>query len=130
MPPPGSLTFGWEKKLRKTDEFSSVFRFKRVQRGACLDVLACPNDLGFPRLGLIVPKRILSLAVQRNRVKRVLREVFRLRQDVLGGLDVVIRLKATPWPADQPAVDLGRECGKLLETASRRRPSQARTEQE
>lgn len=86
--------FGWDSKLRKTDEFSSVFRFKRVQRGTHLDILFRQNGLPFPRLGLIVPKKILARAVDRNRFRRVLRETFRLSQHELAGLDVVIRLKA------------------------------------
>jgi RNase P protein component len=44
--------------------------------------------------GLIVPKKIVSTAVGRNRVKRLLRESFRLQQASLAGLDVVARLKA------------------------------------
>jgi ribonuclease P protein component len=89
-----SLTFGWSKKLRKTDEFSSVFRFRCAHKGVGLDIMAGPNGLPFPRLGLIVPKRIVSTAVGRNRIKRLLREWFRLGQVEYAGLDVIARLKA------------------------------------
>lgn len=96
----GSCTFGWDSKLRKTDDFSSVFRFKRVQRGTNLDIFFRENELGHARLGLIVPKKLLPRAVDRNRIRRVLREAFRLTQVELGGLDVVIRLKAVGLDAD------------------------------
>lgn len=86
--------FGWEKKLHKTDEFSSVFRFKCAQRGACLDVLARPNGLGHARLGLVVGRKLLRRAVDRNRLRRLLRERFRLNQGRLGALDIVVRLKS------------------------------------
>ncbi|TCS70730.1 ribonuclease P protein component [Sulfuritortus calidifontis] len=85
--------FGWEKKLHKTDEFSSVFRFKCARRGACLDVLARPNALGHSRLGLVVARKLLRRAVDRNRLRRRLRERFRLCQPQLGALDIVVRLK-------------------------------------
>lgn len=88
-----AYAFGWNSKLRKTDEFSSVFRFKRVHRQLHLDILFRDNGLDFSRLGLIVPKRVLVRAVDRNRAKRVLREAFRLGQHELGSLDVVIRVK-------------------------------------
>ena len=96
----GPYAFGWDKKLRKTDDFSSVFRFKRVQRGSHLDIFFRDNGLAYPRLGLIVPKKILALAVTRNRARRVLREAFRLAQAELGGLDVIIRVKADGRDAD------------------------------
>lgn len=99
----GLYAFGWNSKLRKTDDFSSVFRFKRVHRGANLDIFFSQNGLPYPRLGLIVPKKILARAVDRNRTRRVLREAFRLGQPGLGGLDVVIRVKAAGQDADYRA---------------------------
>jgi ribonuclease P protein component len=88
------FAFGRDSKMRKTDEFSSVFRFRCVGGGTGLDVLVAPNGLDYARLGLIIPKKIVSTAVGRNRVKRLLRESFRLQQAELVGLDVVARLKA------------------------------------
>jgi ribonuclease P protein component len=86
--------FGWDSKLRKADEFSSVFRFKRVLRGPHFDIFFRQNGLGFSRLGLVVSKRVLARAVDRNRTRRVIREAFRLSQYELGSLDVVVRVKA------------------------------------
>ena len=42
------------------------------------------------RLGLVIAKKHVRLAVQRNRVKRQLRESFRRHQQVLVGLDIVV----------------------------------------
>jgi len=80
--------------MRKTDEFSSVFRFRCVRSVSGLDLLAAPNGLSYARLGMIVPKKIISTAVRRNRVKRLIRESFRLNQVDLAGLDVVARIKS------------------------------------
>lgn len=79
--------------MRETDEFSSVFRFRCSYRGGVLDVLVAPNGLDIPRLGMIVPKKIIRTAVGRNRIKRLLREWFRLGQADIAGLDIVARLK-------------------------------------
>jgi ribonuclease P protein component len=87
------LTFGWQKKLRKTDEFSSVFHFRCGRRGKVLDISMGPNSLSFARLGLIVPKKLIPTAVGRNRIKRLLREWFRENQEDLAGLDIIARLK-------------------------------------
>ncbi|MDR3395831.1 MAG: ribonuclease P protein component [Parasulfuritortus sp.] len=95
--------FGWDSKLRKADEFSSVFRFKRVLREAHLDIFFRQNGLDHSRLGLVVSKRVLARAVDRNRTKRVIREAFRLSQHELGGLDVVVRVKVAGLSADYRA---------------------------
>ncbi len=59
------------------------------------------------RLGLIVAGKIERLAVNRNRVKRILREVFRERQQEWAGLDVVMRLRCRVGPNDTLADDGG-----------------------
>ncbi|MEX2474052.1 ribonuclease P protein component [Marinobacter sp.] len=52
-------------------------------------ILATPNTLGHARVGLVFSKKNLKLAVQRNRVKRRVRETFRLQPD-LPGLDIIV----------------------------------------
>ena len=42
------------------------------------------------RLGLVVPKRVLKRAVDRNRVKRQIREAFRLARPTLPPWDIVV----------------------------------------
>lgn len=46
------------------------------------------------RLGLIIPKKHLRLSVQRNEVKRVIRESFRAHQHSLSGLDLLVLARA------------------------------------
>ena len=53
-------------------------------------MLATRNDLPRNRLGLIVAKKNVRLAVQRNRFKRIAREMFRTCAQDDTGLDVVI----------------------------------------
>ena len=66
-------------RLTHKREFQRVFaRSVRTGRGPLL-VYALPNDAGTHRLGLTVSRRVGN-AVKRNRVKRLLREVFRLNQ--------------------------------------------------
>jgi len=57
-----------------------------------MNVMVKANTLGTPRLGLIVPKRILRRTVDRNRAKRVLRDWFRHHKEQLGSRDLLIRL--------------------------------------
>lgn len=63
--------------------------------GDFLQLYAKPNEFTFSRLGLIVAKRIERRAVRRNRVKRVLREAFRMTQQDsnVRKMDWVVRLR-------------------------------------
>lgn len=81
------------KRLHKTDEFSSVFNFRCSVGSHFFQVFARPNTLTHPRLGLIVSRKVSKRAVDRNYIKRTIREFFRLNQQQFGSLDVVVRAK-------------------------------------
>ena len=51
------------------------------------------NDMNVARLGLIVSKKTAKLAVQRNYMRRVIRELFRLNQHKLPMIDLVIQIQ-------------------------------------
>jgi len=58
-----------------------VFDHNRVKfANSSLLILAKPTDAGRSRLGLVVAKKNIPTAVQRNLLKRVVRETFRQRQ--------------------------------------------------
>ena len=82
-------------------DFDVVLRFPqlRFRRGPFV-LMAGATDAASARLGLIVAKRVLRRAVDRNRAKRVIRESFRQHGD-LPPLDVVVRLLvgSPPLPA-------------------------------
>jgi ribonuclease P protein component len=49
------------------------------------------RDAGGPRLGLLVTRRHAARASERNRIKRCIREAFRLEQERLGPIDLLVR---------------------------------------
>lgn len=49
------------------------------------------RDAGDARLGLLVTRRHASRASDRNRIKRCVREAFRLEQSRLGAVDLLVR---------------------------------------
>lgn len=69
-----------------------MLKHGRLTRGARVSVYRLPNSRVYPRLALVVPKRIAPRATARNRIRRVIREAFRLQQRRLGGNDCVVRL--------------------------------------
>lgn len=92
--PPAGFGFGSSLRLHKTDEFSSVFAFRRVLRGKYFALHYCPNEVGSARLGLVVAKKLAKRAVLRNLVKRIGRDVFRHARASLPDYDLVLRLSA------------------------------------
>jgi ribonuclease P protein component len=84
-----------QAKLVKTDDFSSVFNLRKRIANKHLVLRYKPNALSTPRLGLIVAKKTAKLAVQRNYMRRVLRELFRLNQHHLPAIDLVIQVQKT-----------------------------------
>jgi ribonuclease P protein component len=82
-----------QAKLIKTDDFSSVFNLRKRIANTHLVMRYRPNASNKPRLGLIVAKKTAKLAVQRNYMRRVLRELFRLNQYNLPAVDLVIQVQ-------------------------------------
>jgi ribonuclease P protein component len=80
-------------RLLKAAEFSRVFKKAIRSSDRMLTVLIAANDLGYPRLGLAISKKHAKRAVDRNRIKRIIRESFRLNQGSLPAADFVIMAK-------------------------------------
>lgn len=87
------LSFSKKAKLIKTDEFSSVFNFRKRISTQHLALHYLPNHQQHARLGLVVGKKVAKRAVDRNYMRRVLREYFRLHQHEITHADIVIRVQ-------------------------------------
>lgn len=88
-----TLRFTKKAKLIKTDEFSSVFNFRKRIFAQFLAVHYQPNALAHARLGLVIGKKTAKSSVHRNYMRRVLREFFRLRQHTVNPVDLVVRVQ-------------------------------------
>ena len=97
------LKFPREARLLKETEFRAVFRTGRRARAGLLFARLRPNGRGRARLGLAVSRKATRKAVVRNRVRRQIRESFRVNQHRLAGLDVVVSLAR---PTRGGAIDL------------------------
>lgn len=121
-----SQDFSREKRLLTPRHFKAVFDSPTGKvPGKNLLILARENGLDHPRLGLVIGKKSVKLAVQRNRLKRLMRDSFRLNQHLLAGLDIVIVARKGLSEIENP--ELHQHFGKLWKRLARSRPTPAVT---
>ena len=87
-----SAKFSAEHRLLREDGFSHVVRAEQMENRHFKIFFVC-NGKKNARLGIIVGKKILSAAVSRNHVKRIIREAFRQHSIKLCKLDLVVMVR-------------------------------------
>ena len=107
--------------MKKTTTVKENYEFRRIYAkgksgvSPYLVVYVRPNRRGHNRLGVTVSTKI-GHAVVRNRVRRQLREIFRLNQDKLTqGYDMIVVARTRAVHAEYREIDRAflRTCGKL-----------------
>ncbi len=91
-----SVNFTFPKTLRllNASDYSSVFQDVELRVSSKHFLILAKNQHAKqPRLGIIVAKKNVKLAVQRNRLKRQLRETFRKQRHILPCIDIVLLAK-------------------------------------
>jgi len=86
--------FNRESRLLTPGHFQSVFENPKRFGSSHFTILISQNSDNNNRLGLAIAKKRVKLAVQRNRIKRIIRESFRLNQHELPNIDMVVMVKS------------------------------------
>ena len=87
---PRPHTLPKSRHLRRPREFDAVYAARTRESRGPLTVYGMPNRRDYPRLGMSVSRKV-GTAVRRNRIRRLLREAFRLMQhDLPRGYDLVV----------------------------------------
>jgi ribonuclease P protein component len=101
---PGRLTLPARLRLRRKRDFDAAYaRGRRIGDGF-FAVIATQNESGAPRLGLAVAVRTAGGAVGRNRLRRIIRESFRVHQRELPAFDLVVSARPQARAASSPAL--------------------------
>lgn len=117
-----TMRFRKTNRLLNSSDFSAVFDNAdyKVSHSQFL-ILARMNTNGCPRLGLVIAKKNVRLAVQRNKLKRHIRESFRLKQHHLPPIDAIVlaRRGSDEIAADQLIKTLGKLWNRVAKRAEK-----------
>ena len=81
--------FSKSRRLVSSTEYQLVISHACGSKDTLFFVYARENGRQLSRLGVTVSRRVARRAVDRNRIKRVIRESFRQQENILMGLDIV-----------------------------------------
>ncbi len=102
-----------ENRLKKEKEFEAVFKGGRTLKGKSVFLKYLINGTDKTKVGFVVSKKISKLAVERNKAKRRMREIVRLRKNSLkDGLSIVII--SLPQIKDMTYREIKEDLGNLL----------------
>lgn len=86
-----SLDYPRQLRLLTAGDFQFVFDRAVIKvADPSILILARPNQLGHARIGFVISKKNVRQAVKRNRVRRIMRESFRLNQQAVPAVDMII----------------------------------------
>jgi ribonuclease P protein component len=97
-------SFSARHRLHNTAEFDRVYRTGRRAGDGLFAVNVLANGLDHPRLGMSVSTKTVGNSVCRNRVRRLIREVFRHRSPEFPAVDFVVTSRPGARAADRPAL--------------------------
>ena len=90
MSPAGDERFPGTHRLSTSKEFDNVFKKGKKFEGKHFRIYCEKNSQGLARLGIVVSKKRQGNAVKRNRIKRLIREVFRQNKALFNSQDTVV----------------------------------------
>ena len=104
-------TFRKHEHLRTPGQFKQVYDRRRSAADGSMIVYAKENGLAYSRIGFSISRKYGG-AVQRNRLRRLYREAFRLLKDQLPvGLDLVLIPRS---PSEPALADIGASLRSLV----------------
>ena len=106
---------GAERRLTQSVVFERLLKRGARKSVAGFTFYLGRRDEGPPRLGILVSRKHSARATDRNRIKRCIREAFRLEQESLGPLDVLVR----PPYGVEPSADMILRLRELLSRLNR-----------
>jgi len=98
------LSFPASSRLRHKSQFDAVYARCHRLGDSFFSVVSRLNDAAGPRLGLAVAVKVAGNAVRRNRIRRLIRESFRLHRHELPAVDLIVSVRAAARAAQAPVL--------------------------
>jgi ribonuclease P protein component len=120
----GAFSFKKTERIAKRADFEKLWRCGKKKHGDYFVIAYCPNRLGKSRLGVTVSKKV-GCAVVRNRIKRLIREYFRLHKNVFHGtFDMNVIARAGAGDLSNPELNQALD-GFLFEISEHRKKDES-----
>ncbi|ADD79853.1 ribonuclease P protein component [Candidatus Riesia pediculicola] len=87
------MKFSKKFRLSKKKFFDRAFKNPKKVSYNGIVIFAKENFLQYPRIGLIISKKNIKHSSERNRIKRLIRECFRLNLFFLKKMDFIVLVK-------------------------------------
>ena len=104
MASPAAFAFPASRRILRKADFDQAFRQGRRQGNVLLSLVVRPNGLDHPRLGVALAAKVVGNAVARNRLRRIIRDSFRLAQHRLPAADLIIGARSGARGAPAAAI--------------------------
>ena len=90
-PTPKPFSFSKQHHIRTATEFNRVFKQRnKPMRFNGFTIHYCANEHNCPRLGLAISRKAAGNAVRRNKLRRLIKESFRMHIPQLSAIDFVV----------------------------------------
>jgi len=101
-------------RVKKFKDFDELFEKGDFKSASSFYIKYAANNKNYSRISVVVPKKVAKLAITRNRIKRQLSEIVRLKyKEIKPGYNVLIVCK--PGVLEMQYGQLDREWDYLLE---------------
>jgi ribonuclease P protein component len=98
-------SFKRDKRLTEARDYQFVFADAKRYGDKSLTLLVRKNEVQQEaRLGLAISKKCAKRAVDRNRIKRLIRESFRLQHKNLPAIDIIVMCKPSILSLDNESL--------------------------
>lgn len=91
--------------MLSSGDYQHIFSGAKSLHSASLLLLYKPSQVNLPRLGLVVAKKKIQRATQRNTMKRLAREQFRKHRPCLPNVDIAILVKKPIFRINKPLIN-------------------------